>query len=176
MTLRSALPCIAGALRRSLLAGPPMRPSRSVRKLPGPFPVVVAPVSTSHRVSLPTPDGYSSRSLPALRDVGGGWQAPARASSVRPIAGAQRQAGFEPLLRRRWLGSVDDPVPRFRERQVTEEPGRHRTVLEDRPGADEHQVPSHRAFVGRADIGAAWSKQSKDGGLSLKLDDPIMAK
>src|SRR5688572_28114059 len=27
---------------------------RLVRRLPGPFPVVVAPVSTSHRVSLPT--------------------------------------------------------------------------------------------------------------------------
>jgi len=33
---------------------PRVRPSRSVRRLPGPFPVVVAPVSTSHRVSLPT--------------------------------------------------------------------------------------------------------------------------
>src|SRR5687767_3650494 len=44
---------------------------RSVRRLPGPFPAVVAPVSTSHRVSLPTLDGYSSRSQPVLRDVGG---------------------------------------------------------------------------------------------------------
>ena len=35
---------------------------RSVRRLPGPFPAVAAPVSTSHRVSLPTLDGYSSRS------------------------------------------------------------------------------------------------------------------
>ena len=35
---------------------------RSVRRLPGPFAAAVAPVSTSHRVSLPTLDGYSSRS------------------------------------------------------------------------------------------------------------------
>src|SRR5688572_9015085 len=62
---------------------PRMRPSRSVRRLPGPFPAVVAPVSTSHRVSLPTLDGYSSRSSPVLRDVAGGWQARGRASSVR---------------------------------------------------------------------------------------------
>src|SRR6185503_20801816 len=41
---------------------------RSVRRLPGPFTAAVAPVSTSHRISLPTPDGYSSRSQPALRD------------------------------------------------------------------------------------------------------------
>src|SRR4051794_40923648 len=47
------------------------QPSRSVRRLPGPFPAVVAPVSTSHRVSLPTNDGYSSRSSPVLRDVAG---------------------------------------------------------------------------------------------------------
>ncbi len=34
--------------------------------------------------------------------------------------------------------------------------------------------PSHRVFVGRAEIGAAWSKQSNEGRdyLSLKLDDP----
>ena len=35
-------------------------------------------------------------------------------------------------------------------------------------------APSHRIFVGRAEIGAAWSKSSNDGRdyLSVKLDDP----
>jgi uncharacterized protein (DUF736 family) len=35
-------------------------------------------------------------------------------------------------------------------------------------------APSHRVYVGRAEIGAAWSKRSNDGRdyLSLKLDDP----
>ena len=35
-------------------------------------------------------------------------------------------------------------------------------------------IPSHRVFVGRAEIGAAWSKRSNEGRdyLSLKLDDP----
>ena len=35
-------------------------------------------------------------------------------------------------------------------------------------------APSHRVFVGRPEIGAAWSKQSNEGRdyLSLKLDDP----
>ena len=35
-------------------------------------------------------------------------------------------------------------------------------------------APSHRVFVGRAEIGAAWSKQSNEGRdyLALKLDDP----
>ena len=35
-------------------------------------------------------------------------------------------------------------------------------------------APSHRVFVGRAEIGAAWSKRSTEGRdyLSLKLDDP----
>jgi len=41
--------------------------SRSVRRLPGPFAAAVAPVSTNHRVSLPTLDGYSSRSQPVVR-------------------------------------------------------------------------------------------------------------
>lgn len=35
-------------------------------------------------------------------------------------------------------------------------------------------APSHRVFVGRAEIGAAWSKRSSEGRdyLGLKLDDP----
>lgn len=35
-------------------------------------------------------------------------------------------------------------------------------------------APSHRVMVGRAEIGAAWSKRSNEGRdyLGLKLDDP----
>ena len=35
-------------------------------------------------------------------------------------------------------------------------------------------APSHRVYVGRAEIGAAWSKRSTGGRdyLSVKLDDP----
>lgn len=35
-------------------------------------------------------------------------------------------------------------------------------------------TPSHRVFLGRAEIGAAWSKRSNEGRdyLSVKLDDP----
>ena len=35
-------------------------------------------------------------------------------------------------------------------------------------------TPNHRVFVGRAEIGAAWSKTSNEGRayLGLKLDDP----
>ena len=35
-------------------------------------------------------------------------------------------------------------------------------------------APSHRVYVGRAEIGAAWFKRSNEGRdyLSLKLDDP----
>jgi len=35
-------------------------------------------------------------------------------------------------------------------------------------------APSHRVLVGRAEIGAAWSKRSTEGCdcLGLKLDDP----
>jgi uncharacterized protein (DUF736 family) len=35
-------------------------------------------------------------------------------------------------------------------------------------------APSHRIFVGRAEIGAAWSRRSSEGRdyLSVKLDDP----
>jgi len=35
-------------------------------------------------------------------------------------------------------------------------------------------APSHRIFIGRVEIGAAWSKRSSEGRdyLGLKLDDP----
>jgi uncharacterized protein (DUF736 family) len=41
-------------------------------------------------------------------------------------------------------------------------------------GRTGENAPSHRIFVGRAEIGAAWSKRSGEGRdyLSVKLDDP----
>ncbi len=47
-----------------------------------------------------------------------------------------------------------------------------RTVPETSRTSD--NAPSHRVFVGRAEIGAAWSKRSSEGRdyLSVKLDDP----
>ena len=40
--------------------------------------------------------------------------------------------------------------------------------------SDNDNAPSHRVFVGRAEIGAAWTKTSNEGRdyLSVKLDDP----
>jgi uncharacterized protein (DUF736 family) len=47
-----------------------------------------------------------------------------------------------------------------------------RIAPEANRGAD--NAPSHRVFVGRAEIGAAWTKRSNEGReyLSVKLDDP----
>jgi uncharacterized protein (DUF736 family) len=47
-----------------------------------------------------------------------------------------------------------------------------RIVQETSRGND--NAPSHRVYVGRAEIGAAWSKRSNKGRdyLSVKLDDP----
>jgi uncharacterized protein (DUF736 family) len=41
-------------------------------------------------------------------------------------------------------------------------------------GRMSENAPSHRVYVGRAEIGAAWSKRSNEGRdyLSVKLDDP----
>ena len=38
-------------------------------------------------------------------------------------------------------------------------------------------APSHRVFVGKAEIGAAWTKRSNEGRdyLSIKIDDPTFA-
>lgn len=50
-----------------------------------------------------------------------------------------------------------------------------RIVPEDNRTND--KAPNHRVFVGRAEIGAAWSETSKAGHdyLSVKLDDPSLA-
>jgi uncharacterized protein (DUF736 family) len=42
------------------------------------------------------------------------------------------------------------------------------------PHRSGENAPSHRVFVGRAEIGAAWAKCSNEGRdyLGLKLDDP----
>jgi uncharacterized protein (DUF736 family) len=47
-----------------------------------------------------------------------------------------------------------------------------RIVLETNQTSE--NAPSHRVLVGRAEIGAAWSKTSNEGRdyLGLKLDDP----
>ncbi len=46
-------------------------------------------------------------------------------------------------------------------------------IVPETTGTDDN-APSHRIFVGRADIGAAWPKRSNEGRdyLSIKLDDP----
>jgi uncharacterized protein (DUF736 family) len=47
-----------------------------------------------------------------------------------------------------------------------------RIVAEEQIAND--NAPTHRVFVGRAEIGAAWAKRSNEGRdyLSVKLDDP----
>ena len=47
-----------------------------------------------------------------------------------------------------------------------------RINAQDTRGND--NAPSHRVFVGKAEIGAAWTKRSNEGRdyLSVKLDDP----
>lgn len=46
--------------------------------------------------------------------------------------------------------------------------------MDSAEGVDAGKLPTHRVYVGRAEIGAGWSKKSEDGSeyLSLKLDDP----
>ena len=47
------------------------------------------------------------------------------------------------------------------------------TIVPEEASENEN-APSHRVFVGAAEIGAAWSKTSKEDRhyLSIKLDDP----
>ena len=47
-----------------------------------------------------------------------------------------------------------------------------RIVADSRASGE--NAPSHRVYVGRVEIGAAWSKRSNEGRsyLGLKLDDP----
>src|SRR5688500_12717104 len=84
-------------------------PLRSVRRLPGPFTAVAAPVSTSHRVSLPTRDGYSSRSQPVIRDVAGSMSL-ARVRVKRGGVAADAEA-TEPEVLQRLHEGLDAALP-----------------------------------------------------------------
>ena len=46
-------------------------------------------------------------------------------------------------------------------------------IVAEPDGANEN-APSHRVFVGRAEIGAGWAKKSNEGReyVGIKLDDP----
>ena len=46
--------------------------------------------------------------------------------------------------------------------------------IEPEDAGTNEDAPTHRVFVGRVEIGAAWAKTSKEGRayLSVKLDDP----
>ena len=46
-------------------------------------------------------------------------------------------------------------------------------ILQEERATGEN-APSHRVYVGRAEVGAAWSRRSNEGReyLSLKMDDP----
>jgi uncharacterized protein (DUF736 family) len=69
--------------------------------------------------------------------------------SAPPIMGGAAQGSGDP--QDRWKGCI------VRETEQTNE-----------------NAPNHRVFVGHAEIGAGWSKQSRHGRdyLSVKLDDP----
>ncbi|MBK8629523.1 MAG: DUF736 domain-containing protein [Sphingomonadales bacterium] len=49
--------------------------------------------------------------------------------------------------------------------------------IETETDVQNDKAPTHRVFVGRAEIGAGWAKRSGEGRdyLSLKLDDPSFA-
>ncbi len=46
------------------------------------------------------------------------------------------------------------------------------------PSQTNENAPSHRVYVGRAEVGAAWPRQSAEGRdyLSIKIDDPSLSK
>jgi len=50
-----------------------------------------------------------------------------------------------------------------------------RIVPDQNPPSE--NAPTHRVFIGNAEVGAAWAKQSNEGRayLGLKLDDPSFA-
>ena len=76
-----------------------------------------------------------------------------------------------------FMGMTEDGTPRFGRLldKALAEPLKERSELfvTDLRSTGEN-APSHRVFVGRIEIGAAWSKQSNEGRdyLGLKLDDP----
>jgi hypothetical protein len=123
---------------------------RSVRRLPGPITVAAAPVSTSHRISLPTRDGYSSRSQPVLRDVAGSMGGGPRRRQASRVGRGDPRRSVAVAARDRIEARASDDGQRWvpRERGVC--PG---ALAEDEPRAaaadDQSCMDAPRAEPGR---------------------------
>ena len=86
------------------------------------------------------------------------------------VAGSKQQGEVT------WLTSVPSrsPATSTRARSSPSASRPRASASSPRPTGRNDNAPSHRVFVGRAEIGAAWSKRSNEGRdyLSVKLDDP----
>jgi uncharacterized protein (DUF736 family) len=72
------------------------------------------------------------------------------------------------------IGSFKKVGGEFRGQIVTLSVQAKNVRIAPEPNRANDNAPSHRVFVGKAEIGAAWSKRSNEGReyLSVKLDDP----
>jgi uncharacterized protein (DUF736 family) len=72
------------------------------------------------------------------------------------------------------IGTFKKSGDKFQGEIVTISLQKKNVTIVPEPASDNDNAPSHRVFVGAAEIGGAWSKTSKEGRdyLSIKLDDP----
>jgi uncharacterized protein (DUF736 family) len=72
------------------------------------------------------------------------------------------------------IGTFKKSGDKFQGEIVTMSLQKKNVSIVPEPASDNENAPSHRVFVGAAEIGAAWPKTSKENRdyLSIKLDDP----
>ena len=72
------------------------------------------------------------------------------------------------------IGTFTKTAKGFTGEIVTMSVQQKKVRIEAETDVQNDKAPTHRVFVGRAEIGAGWAQRSKEGRdyLSLKLDDP----
>ena len=129
---------------------------------------------------FPYADAHSSRdkkhvsapSFAALRPFGCSGAKPLPVTSHRGRDGRGLEASKENIMAN--IGSFTKTGETYKGEIVTMSVQTKNVRIVPEDARDNENAPTHRVFVGRAEIGAAWAKTSNEGRayLSVKLDDP----
>jgi uncharacterized protein (DUF736 family) len=126
---------------------------------------------------IPCGPKYSRLRHPALRSGPSGASVPPRRPAVAIEAAmvAGSRTGKEIDMAN--IGTFTKTAKGYTGKIVTMSVQQKKVRIEAETDVQNDKAPTHRVFVGRAEIGAGWAKRSNEGRdyLSLKLDDPSFA-
>jgi uncharacterized protein (DUF736 family) len=125
------------------------------------------PAFLARQETLPPPSSAALRPVPGASPIAFGLEIAIEAAVV---AGSKQQRRSNMAN----IGSFKKVNSEYQGEIVTLSVQTKNVRIVPETNRSTDNAPSHRVYVGRAEIGAAWSKRSTEGRdyLSVKLDDP----